>query len=364
MVALIEEIRRSSQLLRELADHSRMHSSRAAIVVNHLNVILPCLSKTLRDITSYYEDKTMTRETRWRKMYHDMMKEAGGLCLHQRFLMYNHFLVLLVFLLVRDKNYDQGQLEIVRANILELRQRRGLPAPVQTPISPDHQQPPVRPPPPTRNYPYQPLPLLLPQPLPPPRPRRPPRQDTMLVPASSSVAMVNHIPQLRQEPTHWAEHVFTLPLVSRTVMKSRAVITSSGGGAAAAAGESKAYPPFVPSWDKNRPHARRTLMRRTFDGGLCILFILSAEEGAPLVVVKTWSKGTEWYAYRGHHEICLWRDRNKMVLKRWSHSGHCAKHWAVLSFVTWEGELRDWTNSFSNLLYLSSCMPLADARSW
>lgn len=350
MVALIEEIRRSSQLLRELADHSRMHGSRAAIVVNHLNVILPCLSKTLRDITSYYENKAMTRETRWRKMYHDMMKEAGGLSLPQRFMMYNHFLTLLVFLLVRDKNYDQGQLELVRAKILELRQRRGLPDPVQTPIAPDRQQQAIRPPPPARNYSYQPLPLLLPQPPPQPRSRRPPRQETMLVPVSSTLAMINHIPQYRQEPSHWAEQVFALPLVSRTVMKCRAVITSGGGGAAA--GESRAYPPFVPSWDKNRPQAQRTLMRRTFDGGLCVLFLLSAEEGAPLVAVKTWSKGTEWYAYRGHHEICLLRDRNKLVLKRWSHSGHCAKPWAVLSFVTWEGKLHNRMTSFSNLLSL------------
>lgn len=104
-------------------------------------------------------------------------------------------------------------------------------------------------------------------------------------------------------------------------------------------GESRAYPPFVPSWDKNRPQARRTLMRRSFDGGrLVVLFIMSAEEGAPMVVVNMWSGGTEWYAYRGHHEICLWRDRNRLILKRWSHSEHCAKHWVVLKFDTWEGE--------------------------
>lgn len=349
MVALTEEIRRSSQLLRELADHSRMHGSRAVMVVNHLNVILPCLSRTLRDITSHYEDKAVSRETRWRKMYHDMLKEAGGLSLPQRFMMYNHFLTLLLFLLIQDKNYDQGQLEFVRAKILDLRKRRNIPDPVQTPIALVHRQQPDHPPS-TRNYPYQPLPvpmpvpvsvpvpvsapvpapLLLPQPRPRPRPRRLPRQENMLVPVSRAGPVVGPSPSRQDVTHHWAEQIFSLPLVSRTPIKSTPGIRS---------GESRAYPPFVPSWDKNRPEARRTLMRRSFDGGrLVVLFIVSAEEGAPMVVVNMWSGGTEWYAYRGHHEICLWRDKNRLILKRWSHSGHCAKPWVVLKFDTWEGE--------------------------
>lgn len=342
MVALIEEIRRSSQLLRELADRSRMHGSRAPIVVNHLNVILPCLSKTLRDITSHYEDKTVSREVRWRKMYHDMLKEAGGLPLPQRFMMYNHFLTLLLFLLIRDQNYDQGQLELVRAKILDLRQRRGLPTPVQTPVSaePPH---PVRPPLPARGLPYRPLPP------PQPRSRRLSRQETMLVPVPIPGAMLGPMPSPRREPIHWAEHVLSLDLVSRTPMKRK-----GNGGGGGGAGESRAYPPFVPSWDKNRPHTRRTLMRRSFDGGrLCVLFITSVEEDAPLVVIRMWSGGTEWYAYRGHHEICLRRDGNKMVLKRWSHSEHCAKHWAVLSFEYWEGKLSERT-----ILFRYSLLPI------
>src|SRR5436190_1093482 len=101
LIALTEEIRGSSTLLRDLADRSQVHIARVPIVLNYLNVVLPCLCRSLRDITTHYEDKTLSREIRWRKMYHKMTEEAGGLPLPQRFVLYNHFLSLLKLLLTR-----------------------------------------------------------------------------------------------------------------------------------------------------------------------------------------------------------------------------------------------------------------------
>lgn len=101
LIALAEEIRGSSRLLRDLADRSQVHIARVQIVANYLSVLLPCLSRTLKDITAHYEDKTLTREIRWRKMYNKMTEEAGGLPLPQRFVLYNHFLSLLKQLLTR-----------------------------------------------------------------------------------------------------------------------------------------------------------------------------------------------------------------------------------------------------------------------
>lgn len=101
LIALTEEIRSSSRLLRDLADRSQVHIARVPIVANYLNVVLPCLCQTLKDITAYYEDKTLSREIRWRKMYNKMTEEAGGLPLPQRFVLYNHFLTLLKQLLTR-----------------------------------------------------------------------------------------------------------------------------------------------------------------------------------------------------------------------------------------------------------------------
>lgn len=101
LIALAEEIRSSSRLLRSLADHSQMHLGRVSFMAVYLNVVLPCLSRTLKDIIGFYEDKTMTREIRWRKMYNNMTEEAAGLPLPQRFVLYNYFLSLLKQLLTR-----------------------------------------------------------------------------------------------------------------------------------------------------------------------------------------------------------------------------------------------------------------------
>jgi len=101
LVGLTEEIRGSSRLLRDLADRSQVHIARVPIVLNYLHVVLPCLCRSLRDITAHYEDKALSREIRWRKMYHKLTEEAGGLPLPQRFVLYNHFLSLLKQLLTR-----------------------------------------------------------------------------------------------------------------------------------------------------------------------------------------------------------------------------------------------------------------------
>lgn len=101
LIALAGEIRDSSRLLRSLADCSQVYITRVPFMTNYLSILLPCLSRTLKDIVTYYEEKTLTREIRWRKMYNKMTEEAGGLPLPQRFVLFNHFLSLLKQLLTR-----------------------------------------------------------------------------------------------------------------------------------------------------------------------------------------------------------------------------------------------------------------------
>jgi hypothetical protein len=149
MILLAEAIRGTSRLLRDLADRSQVFVSRVPVVINYLNVLLPCLCRSLRDITSFYEDKTVSKEIRckpffqrnyrcpescslrivlwvaswallftwwletawnmsWlitdhlgRKMYNSMTDEAAGLPLPQRFVLYNHFLTSVKHLLTR-----------------------------------------------------------------------------------------------------------------------------------------------------------------------------------------------------------------------------------------------------------------------
>lgn len=116
LFSLAEEIRMCSVVLRDIADKAQVYSSRVSIVLNYLNVVLPCLCKTLRDITDYYENRTMSKEIRWRTMYHKMSAEAQGMTLSQRFHLYQQFLVqlramLIKYVVVREEGgYVEGEL--------------------------------------------------------------------------------------------------------------------------------------------------------------------------------------------------------------------------------------------------------------
>lgn len=99
---LIDEIRTSSLILRELADLSQVHQDRVPLVLDPLNTILPCMSRSLRDITTHYENRKLTKVNRWRTMFHEMTNEAGGLQLPQRFVVYNQYLTAIRDLLSRS----------------------------------------------------------------------------------------------------------------------------------------------------------------------------------------------------------------------------------------------------------------------
>lgn len=314
MVALTEEIRKSAKLLRDLGGRGPAHMPRAPAVANHLNVLLPCLSRSLRDITARCDDKTVSRELRWRGLYHAFVKESGGgLGPPQRFMVYNDFLAQLLCLLTRDGGHDPARLEALRARILDLRHRRGIPAPVQSPTEAavatiadggrggggPHQL--IR-----RGF---------------AAPRGPGG------PSDALVAAV--VPQPPRSRAHWCEQVFAPPLSSRTDMGLPERSRAFGPFTAAA------LPP---------PSARRVLVRRAFDGGRLGVELVenAAAGGAPWVVVAVPQQGggdggRVLTSARGCHELCVRRERNALFLMRWSRSEGCAKDWVVLCFVTWEG---------------------------
>ncbi|KAG8165168.1 hypothetical protein KVR01_005443 [Diaporthe batatas] len=293
MILLAEEIWQSGRVLRELADRGHVHASRAAAVANHLNVVLPGLSKSLRDIAGHYDDKTVTRELRWRRMYHEMKKEADGMELLHRFQLYNRFLSLLVGMLVRgggDKAapgvpavapQDRVQADVLRAKIMALRDRQGLPAPTQSPVAEQHMA---------------------------------------VVPLSA-----------RERP-HWAERVFAHPPSSHTDMHEPQRSQARGPFIPAAAAVGGAGPGAP-----RLPDAARILLRRSFDGdSLGLLLIINSADGGPYFVLRVYAGGQQLFSYRGIHEICVEQAGSTLRLKRWSHSIQGPKLWAVLSFVTWE----------------------------
>ncbi|KAF5600136.1 hypothetical protein FPANT_2714 [Fusarium pseudoanthophilum] len=271
----MEEVSISGQLLRELAEYSKVHFSRVPVVLDYLEILLPCLSRSLRDITTYYEDRTLTKENRWRKMYHSMTQEAGGLSLPQRFILYNRFLSLLRELLLRSPNFDFNTMECTRLQLMQLREARGIPPP----------------------------PIRLNSTI---------RPDSML---DDDSGIANNI--------HWAEKIFSLPLPSRTPLKHQQ--------------SSKAYGPHAPWSQVRMPSDARILFIRSFNERQITLIVYqSGRDRCPYFLLRTSHMGTPWFSLRGAHELCVERNGSSLQFWRWSSSEHCPKMWANLCFMTWE----------------------------
>lgn len=141
---VVKEVHSSSRLLRDLCDLSSIYTSRTPMITYHLEVILPCLCKTLMDMKCYVCRPDLSPAAQWLRMS-DQLKEQGGMSLWHRFIMYNGYLVQLVRLLSRLHNltpsadwaitdgvsrsllFDPTTLDLLRIRILRLRYLRGIP---------------------------------------------------------------------------------------------------------------------------------------------------------------------------------------------------------------------------------------------
>ena len=125
MLATIDETNNCSQFLDNLAQESAIYQDRVPIVLDHLNVVLPSLAKSLRDITAYWGNRSKSPVERWRCTYHNLRREAG-MSLPARFVLYRTYLYMLRMLLINSADFDFNQLEADRARIMVLREASGL----------------------------------------------------------------------------------------------------------------------------------------------------------------------------------------------------------------------------------------------
>ncbi|KAI0187335.1 hypothetical protein EV127DRAFT_149772 [Xylaria flabelliformis] len=277
LTAVIDQLQLTSQLLRDLADKSQVHLSQVPVMIDYLNVILPCLCRTLRDIMGYYEDKFLSKEHRWRTMYHIMSNELPGTTLPARFVMYNQFLGLLNFMLTRDPNFDVNAMEALRLRILQLRDARKIdpPSPIRTDLV---------------------------------------RRDTAL-------------DFWKQETdSHWAEAIFTQPLPSRREFRKR--------------GKSDAFGPLDRMGHLNPfPDNVKILVKRTFDNDrVSVMVFLREADQLPFMLVRTRTAiGEPWVSIRPIDSLTIERESTSVLhLTYWNPIERRKKAWASLSFLTWE----------------------------
>jgi hypothetical protein len=274
---LIQEVHLSSHFLRRLADQAQIHGARVPQVFGFINIILPCLSKSLRDITGFMDDRTHSKETRWRTMYHEMTNELPGTPLPARFNMYNMFLSMLTQLLEMSPEFDLNALYSLHDRITQLREARGIPPP--SPVQSDFADP----------------------------------------------VEYGIITSYRDINSHWAQAIFArIPATHTELPKSRRM--------------SQAYGPFRPMGHLPMPHDAKTLAMRSFnDNQLSVTFYLHGSEEIPWVMIRDLKGGQPWVTRRGAHELCIQREApSSLVFSRWSRKEKRIKLWASLSFVTYE----------------------------
>ena len=98
--AVLREVESTSRLLRDLYDLFPIYRSRVPIIVYYLNVILPSLQRTLKEMKLYLEHENLPARAQWSLMA-DRINQQGGMTLAARFVMYVELLVQLVRLLSR-----------------------------------------------------------------------------------------------------------------------------------------------------------------------------------------------------------------------------------------------------------------------
>ena len=78
---------------------------------------------------------------------------------------------------------------------------------------------------------------------------------------------------------------------------------------------------------------------RTFDNEQLYLdATINGRWGPPYFLLRSFD-GRPRFSQRGVHELCIDRAlQSSLRLKRWSRSQNCAIIWAILYFLTWEGE--------------------------
>jgi hypothetical protein len=98
--AVLREVNNTSRLLRDLYDLFPIYRSRFPLVDHYLDIVLPSIQRTLKDMMLYVDNEGLTPRAQWTIMI-DRMNDTANLTLASRFVAYNDFLVQLVTLLSR-----------------------------------------------------------------------------------------------------------------------------------------------------------------------------------------------------------------------------------------------------------------------
>ncbi len=98
ITAVLRNVESASRLLRDLYDLFPIYKPRVPIIVYYLNVCLPSLCQTMREMMLFLDNQSLPPNRQWILMY-ERLTDQGAMGLPTRFIMFVDLLVQLVRLL-------------------------------------------------------------------------------------------------------------------------------------------------------------------------------------------------------------------------------------------------------------------------
>ncbi|KAG4440300.1 hypothetical protein IFR05_004207 [Cadophora sp. M221] len=293
ITAVLREIESASRLLRDLYDLFPIYRSRVPIIVYYLDIILPSLERTIKNMMVYIDNDVFPARTQWTLMV-ERLGDQGGMSLPTRFVMYVDLLTADWTMLnltggVSSPLYDPTTLELLRMRHLRLRLLQGIPAIMDRSL----------------------IPYVILAPPAPTVPHHAPIQPTEA--------------DLEVQRRHWAEKIFDDQPHSTTGLRHRR--------------ESMCFGPPMVDVKLGIVHGSSVLFKLPFDKNrLSVTLYLQPDVPDMTRLLCRWLDPymNPLTACYGVHELCVRRKGSSLQFRRWSVNKMHPKLWMALFFKTWE----------------------------
>ncbi|KAM3531140.1 hypothetical protein MY4038_004636 [Beauveria bassiana] len=275
---LCNQLRRLRRAMLGFADLFPLHKEAIHTCLNHLDITLPSVSKTLDDIQRHCHAQYSFADGAWDRLIMDMTTgRRRRLELWDRFELYTDFFENLFSAMIQCPKFDWIKAEGLRVKILDLREDQGMKIPKDLP---------------TVFVPFNQLPAA--------RARR------------------------RSFVNHWA--IDTVDRKPKMMSPFIEICNSNSFG------------PYT-QWNLlGIPEKSKLIFRRSFNNDqLALIVFINDVDKLPYAVIRTtYESGLPWYECRPLGKIRIMRNETKIHLSRWSYGQDCFVHWGVFHFRFFE----------------------------
>ncbi|TQV99739.1 hypothetical protein IF1G_01954 [Cordyceps javanica] len=267
---------RSAMLV--VGDIFPLHTESIDLYLNHLDMSLPSISKTLDDIQLRCAHGNFYGNADWDRLMYAMSRgDRVRLELFGRLTLYYEFFDMLYLAMTQDPGFDSSMAEDLRVRIMDLRETCG---------------------------------ITIPRDL-----------STIFVPFNNLPAA--YVRRQDDSQPHWAVETVDRKPNTATPFDTECSSTS--------------YGPFR-EWNMmGIPDRSKLLFRRSFDDDeISLVVFLNSRNRLPYALLRTTSNSHPHFKCRPLSEVRIKRSETKLHLSRWSNRQETFVHWAILNFHFFE----------------------------